>query len=80
MLAQITTKFSYSAPMSKFGKDVQIWGLDSDSIVGVASLPVDDEIPLSYDACSRHPRSFSFHPCHDHTITFAKALDGGGVE
>eukprot|EP00579_Thalassiosira_antarctica_P008587 CAMPEP_0201882314 /NCGR_PEP_ID=MMETSP0902-20130614/13600_1 /ASSEMBLY_ACC=CAM_ASM_000551 /TAXON_ID=420261 /ORGANISM="Thalassiosira antarctica, Strain CCMP982" /LENGTH=818 /DNA_ID=CAMNT_0048410771 /DNA_START=53 /DNA_END=2509 /DNA_ORIENTATION=+ len=77
VLAQITTKFSYSVPMSKFGKDVQIWGLDSDSIVEVASLPVDDEIPLSYDACSRHPRSFSFHPCHDHTITFAKALDGG---
>lgn len=80
LLAQITTKFSYSVPIQKFGKDVQIWDLESDAgsgIVEVASLPVDDEIPLSYDACSRHPRSFHFHPCEDHTIIFAKALDGG---
>ena len=77
VLAQLTTKFSYSVPIRRFGKDVQIWDLQSDSIVSVASLPVDDEIPLSYDACSRHPRSFHFHPCEDHTIIFAKALDGG---
>eukprot|EP00581_Thalassiosira_minuscula_P013578 CAMPEP_0183722938 /NCGR_PEP_ID=MMETSP0737-20130205/14731_1 /TAXON_ID=385413 /ORGANISM="Thalassiosira miniscula, Strain CCMP1093" /LENGTH=821 /DNA_ID=CAMNT_0025953185 /DNA_START=96 /DNA_END=2561 /DNA_ORIENTATION=- len=78
VLAQIATKFSYSVPMSRFGKDVIIWDLQSDDgSVEVASLPVDDEIPLSYDACSRHPRSFQFHPCRDHTILFAKALDGG---
>lgn len=78
ILVQLTTKFSYSVPISRFGKDVQIWGLDSDStIIEVASLPVDDEIPLSFDGCSRHPRSFHFHPCQDHTIVFAKATDGG---
>ncbi|KAL7548389.1 hypothetical protein ACHAWF_011676 [Thalassiosira exigua] len=77
LLAQLTTKFSYSVPISRFGKDVQIWALDSDATIEVASLPVDDEIPLSYDACSRHPRSFHFHPCEEHTIIFAKALDGG---
>jgi len=77
VLAQLTTQFSYSVPIRRFGKDVQIWGLGSDSTVEVASLPVDDEIPLSYDACSRHPRSFHFHPVEDHTIVFAKAVDGG---
>lgn len=77
VLAQLTTTFSYSVPIRRFGKDVRIWDLDSDGVVEVASLPVDDEIPLSYDACSRHPRSFGFHPCHDHTIMFAKATDGG---
>ncbi len=41
----------------------------------MVSLPVDDEIPLSFDACSRHPRSFHFHPCLDNTIIFAKATD-----
>ncbi|KAL7531427.1 hypothetical protein ACHAXR_004031, partial [Thalassiosira sp. AJA248-18] len=77
VLTQLATKFSYSVPISRFGKDVQVWDLGSDSIVDVASLPVDDEIPLSYDACTRHPRSFHFHPCQDHTVVFAKALDGG---
>ena len=77
VLAQLTTKFSYSVPINRFGKDVELWDLDSDSIVEVASLPVDDEIPLSFDACSRHPRSFHFHPCKENTIIFAKALDGG---
>lgn len=77
VLAQLTTQFSYSVPIRRFGKDVQIWDLGSNSIVEVASLPVDDEIPLSYDACSRHPRSFHFHPAEDHTVIFAKAIDGG---
>ena len=77
LLAQLTTRFSYSVPIRRFGKDVQVWPLGKDGIIEVASIPVDDEIPLSYDACSRHPRSFHFHPCEDHTIIFAKATDGG---
>lgn len=82
-LVQLTTQFSYSVPLNRFGKDVQVWDLESkgDSgdggIIGVVTLPVDDEIPLNFDACSRHPRSFHFHPCLDHTIIFAKATDGG---
>jgi hypothetical protein len=81
LLAQLTTQFSYSVPMKRFGKDVQVWDLeskdDSGGVIDVVSLPVDDEIPLNYDACSRHPRSFHFHPCFDHTIIFSKATDGG---
>ncbi len=87
LLAQLTTQFSYSVPLKRFGKDVQIWDLESKEedgggssscgVIDVVSLPVDDEIPLSFDACSRHPRSFHFHPCLDNTIIFAKATDGG---
>lgn len=77
LLVQLTTKFSYSVPIRRFGKDVQLWQLNSEKIVEVASLPVDDEIPLAYDACTRHPRSFHFHPCMDHTIIYALATDGG---
>jgi len=77
VMAQIATKFSYAVPISKFGKDVQLWKLGSNDVVEVASLPVDDEVPLAYDACSRHQRSFFFHPCEDHTIIFALATDGG---
>ena len=77
LLVHLTTDFSYSVPLGRFGKNVQIWDLESDQTVAVASIPVDDEIPLSYDACSRHPRSFHFHPCQDHMIIFVKAVDGG---
>ena len=96
VLAQITTQFSYSVPIGRFGKDVEIWDLQHDSnescssssssssgrgIITVASLPVDDEIPLGYDACTRHPRGFQFHPCRgnddDATIIYAVATDGG---
>ena len=51
---------------------------------------MNDEIPLSFDACSRHPREFRFHPCgtgEDNgttttatTIMFVKATDGGDPE
>lgn len=77
LLVQITTDFSYSVPLYRFGKDVQIWSLETEEKVDIFSLPVDDEIPLSYDACSRHPRSFHFDPCQDHTLIYAHALDGG---
>jgi hypothetical protein len=82
-LAQMTAEFSYSVPIGRFGKDVEIWDLESNGegdggvVVGVATLPVDDEIPLSYDACSRHPRKFHFHPCLDHAVVYAVATDGG---
>jgi len=77
LLVALTTTFSYSVPISRFGRAVRVWDLDSDGDVEVASVPVDDEIPLGYDTCSRHPRSFQFHPCEDHTIIHALAADGG---
>ena len=80
LLAQIITKFSYSVPLRRFGKDVKIWDLETDQTIDVVSLPVDDEIPLSYDACSRDPRLVHFHPCHDHTVIHVQALDGGDPE
>ncbi|KAL7440127.1 hypothetical protein ACHAXM_006996 [Skeletonema potamos] len=85
LLAQLTTKFSYSVPISRFGKDVVLWDLESNQELMVMSIPVDDEIPLSFDACSRHPRYYRFHPCGTGedgatTIMFAVATDGGDPE
>ena len=87
LLAQLTTKFSYSVPISRFGKDIVLWDLTNNQELKVASIPVNDEIPLSFDACSRHPRGYRFHPCGSGgeddgddtttTIMFVKATDGG---
>ncbi len=77
LLVQSITKLSYSVPMRRFGKDIMVWDLAGEGSIPIVSNPVDDEIPLSYDACSRHRRRFEFHPCLDHTLIFAHALDGG---
>ena len=77
LLVEIITEFSYSVQIDRFGKDIQLWDLETSEIIDVSSNPVDDEIPLSRDACSRHPRYYQFHPLRDHTILFAQALDGG---
>ena len=50
LLVQVATTFSYSVPVSRFGKDVQLWSLAADITIAVASLPVDDEVPISFDA------------------------------
>ena len=76
LLVTLLTAFSYSVPLSKFGKAIEIWDTQSDRVVSVASLPVDDEVPLSYDACSRHPRMFQWHPLKD-SLMYVEALDGG---
>ena len=77
LLVQSITELSYSVPLRRFGKDVAVWDLGYSAILPVVSNPVDDEIPLSYDACSRHKRRFEFHPCFPHTLLYAHALDGG---
>jgi hypothetical protein len=81
LLVESVTDLSYSVPLRRFGKDVAIWDLEAPSgetdVLPVVSNPVDDEIPLSYDACSRHKRRFQFHPCFQHTLLYAHALDGG---
>lgn len=85
LMAQLTTKFSYSVPISRFGRDILLWDLTNGKELKVASIPVNDEIPLSFDACSRHPRGYRFHPCgsgddNNTTIMFVKATDGGDPE
>lgn len=80
LLVEATTEFSYSVPFRRFGKDVELWDLKTGKSLQRISIPVDDEIPLSYDACSRHPRSFFFHPCHPHTLSYVHAVDGGDPE
>lgn len=93
VLVEITTTLSYAVPLNRFGKDVQVWDVqqqqrdecsdandEGSAIVRVTSIPVDDEIPISYDACSRHPRSHIFHPCHPHTLLYVQAVDGGDPE
>mmetsp|Transcript_8184 Transcript_8184/g.19739 ORF Transcript_8184/g.19739 Transcript_8184/m.19739 type:complete len:860 (+) Transcript_8184:126-2705(+) len=77
LLVQRTADLSYSVPLRRFGKSIELWDLQSSQKTVVQKVPVDDEIPLSYDACSRHPRSFFFHPCKDRTLVHAQALDGG---
>ena len=77
LLVTEITKFSYAVPLNRFGKTIQLWDLESAAILHVVVNPVDDEIPLSYDACSRHKRRFEFHPCHPHVLLYAHAVDGG---
>jgi dipeptidyl aminopeptidase/acylaminoacyl peptidase len=83
LLVEITTDLSYAVPLHRFGREVQVWDLHgsaapaTDEPIVVASIPVDDERPISYDGCSRHPRSFTFHPCYPHTLLYTQAVDGG---
>ena len=81
LLVVSITDLSYSVPLRRFGKHIAVWDLEetvaSGNSLTVANNPVDDEIPLSYDACSRHKRQFQFHPCFPHTLLYAHALDGG---
>ena len=77
LLVEKITDFSYSVPFGRFGKQVWVWDLYNGGSILIVSNPVDDEIPLSFDACSRHKRRFQFHPCFPHTLLYALALDGG---
>ena len=82
----IESEFSYQVPMYRFGRKREIWWLpplDSDiaqpdaTAVLLHSIPLQDSIPIGFDARPTGPRSAYWHPCYGSTLIWVEALDGG---
>ena len=42
-----------------------------------AQVPLQESVPIGFDARSIGPRSPCWHPCHNATLIWAQAVDGG---
>jgi hypothetical protein len=86
LLVKVLTpgEFSYSLPFSRFGSTIQIWPLPTKGInvsngaaIVFKSIPIQENVPIGFDARPTGPRQPSWHPCQDATLIWAEALDGG---
>ena len=67
--------YSYVVPASRFPREVEIWDLSGNVVCKLASLPLQDRIPIQGVATG--PRSYHWRPTEPATLVWAEALDGG---
>ena len=72
---RIERPFSYQYPFSRFPRRVEIWDMNGKFVASIASLPLQDNIPVQ--GVPVGPRGYSWIPTEPATLMWAEALDGG---
>ncbi|MGI9107980.1 MAG: prolyl oligopeptidase family serine peptidase [Pyrinomonadaceae bacterium] len=75
LVARIKRPYSYLHPAGDFPKEVEVWDTRGHLIHKVASLPLQDEVPI--DGVPVGPRAYGWRPTEPATLVWVEALDGG---
>ncbi|MET0752314.1 MAG: prolyl oligopeptidase family serine peptidase [Pyrinomonadaceae bacterium] len=75
LVSRIQRPFSYLYPASRFPKEVEVWNISGNSVYKVASLPLQDALPVQ--GVPTGPRGYGWIPTENATLIWAEALDGG---
>jgi dipeptidyl aminopeptidase/acylaminoacyl peptidase len=75
LTSRIKRPFSYLFPFSRFPKDVEVWDLDGKVAYKVASIPLQDALPIQ--GVAKGPRNLDWIPTEAATLMWAEALDDG---
>lgn len=75
LVARVRRPFSYLHPVEDFPKDVEVWNGAGSAVYQVASLPLEDRVPIQGVATG--PRDYAWRPNQPATLVWAEALDGG---
>ncbi|MDQ3061808.1 MAG: prolyl oligopeptidase family serine peptidase [Acidobacteriota bacterium] len=75
LTSRVQRPFSYLLPANDFPQEVEIWNADGKSVYKVASVRLQDDIPV--DGVTTAPRNYGWIPTEAATLVWAEALDGG---
>ncbi len=75
LVVRIERPFSYLLPASRFPKTLEVWNRSGASEYVVASLPLQDAIPI--EGVPTGPRSVTWQPNQLATLSWLEALDDG---
>ncbi|HZH33540.1 MAG TPA: hypothetical protein VEX64_01805, partial [Pyrinomonadaceae bacterium] len=75
LVARLQKPYSYLYPSNRFPREVEVWNLDGKMIYKLASLPLQDQIPV--EGVPTGARAFGWHPVEPATLVWAEALDNG---
>lgn len=77
LVQSIHRPFSYLVPYDRFPRKIEVWDLDGKAVRTVADLPLQEEIPISFDSVPTGPRAVSWREDAASTLFWVEALDGG---
>ena len=75
LVARVHKPYSYLHPYSDFAKDVEVWNAAGGVAYKVASLPLEDRVPI--DGVAIGPRDYEWRPTEPATLFWVEAMDGG---
>jgi dipeptidyl aminopeptidase/acylaminoacyl peptidase len=75
LVVRIHKPYSYLHPANAFPKDVEVWDRAGRVVHKLASLPLQDQVPI--EGVPTGPRGYSWRPTSDSTLVWVEALDGG---
>ncbi|HEX8247454.1 MAG TPA: prolyl oligopeptidase family serine peptidase [Pyrinomonadaceae bacterium] len=75
LVARIQKPYSYLYPYFRFPKEVEIWDAQGKMIYKLASVPLQDKIPVQ--GVQIEPRGYGWIPTEAATLMWAEALDNG---
>ena len=70
--------FSYLHAVREFPKDIDVWDMNGKLLHKVASLPLEDKVPIN--GVMTGPRGVEWSPGGGATLVWAEALDGGNLK
>ena len=75
LVARVHKPYSYLHPYADFAKDVEVWNPAGGLAYKVASLPLEDRVPI--DGVPTGPRDYEWRPTEPATLFWVEAMDGG---
>ncbi len=75
LVARVHRPYSYLHPMGAFPKEVEIWDHSGKSVYKVASLGLEDRVPI--DGVPTGARDYMWRPTEAATLLWVEAMDGG---
>ncbi len=75
LTVRVQRPYSYLHPVSDFPKEVEIWGRSGKLEHKIASLPLEDRVPI--EGVPTGPRNYQWEPSAPASILWLEALDGG---
>lgn len=77
LIQQVKKPYSYVVPVGRFPSTLSIVSVTGRSLRTLAELPLQDAVPIDFDAVTTGPRSLSWRAGVPAVLTWAEALDGG---
>jgi dipeptidyl aminopeptidase/acylaminoacyl peptidase len=75
LVARVHKPYSYFHPVNAFPKEVEVWNRQAKLAYKVASLPLEDRVPL--EGVPTGPRDYHWIPTESASVYWVEAMDGG---
>jgi len=77
LVKNIHRPFSYTVPVGRFPKLVQVWDMDGEVVYTLDDLALADDVPVAYGSVRKGRRSSQWRADAGAELCWSEALDGG---